>query len=222
MAKNLPGRLACECDKPLLFTHLLNCEHFITFGSKVYYNVRDQIYVMRKSYFINSFSKLLLSKLILDDPNFDSTGDKRASIGLTRGDLVVSVLNGSCTIIDAMSIDPCKSSNQHFLSYVNTPLCAAKIYKIAKYAKCPSSVNKNLNTSHAQYNLCPFPFSLLGSYGKTALAHLEDFTVVVKDRTGRISNPVYWQNRIVFSIYKEMLKLISDSLSSFGRFQNLW
>ncbi|KAL0224338.1 hypothetical protein P9112_003728 [Eukaryota sp. TZLM1-RC] len=59
----------------------------------------------------------------------------------------------------------------------------------------PASVNEN---SHPQYNLCPFVFSLLGSLGKAAMAFLEDFVVVVKERTGRIFNRVYWQNRIVF------------------------
>ncbi|KAL0223415.1 hypothetical protein P9112_002805 [Eukaryota sp. TZLM1-RC] len=153
---NLPNHLTCKCGKPLLFTHLLNCKHFITFRSKVHNNVRDQIYVMCKSYRVDSFLEPLLSKLILDDPNIDSTRYNRASMGLTRGDLVVPGLNGSFTILDAMSIDPCNSSNEHLInSDVNNPLLAGEKYKIAKYAKPISSVNEN---SHAQYNLCPFVF----------------------------------------------------------------
>ncbi|KAL0216466.1 hypothetical protein P9112_008650 [Eukaryota sp. TZLM1-RC] len=145
---NLPNHLTCKCGKPLLFTHLLNCKHFITFRSKVHNNVRDQIYVMCKSYRVDSFLEPLLSKLILDDPNIDSTRYNRASMGLTRGDLVVPGLNGSFTILDAMSIDPCNSSNEHFInSDVNNPLLAGEKYKIAKYAKPISSVNEN---SHAQ------------------------------------------------------------------------
>ncbi|KAL0222910.1 hypothetical protein P9112_002300 [Eukaryota sp. TZLM1-RC] len=179
-------------------------------------NRLDQIYVMCKSYRVDSFLEPLLSKLILDDPNIDSTRYNRASMGLTRGDLAVRGLNGSFTILDAMSIDPCNSSNEHFInSDVNNPLLAGEKYKIAKYAKPISSVNEN---SHAQYNLCPFVFSLLGSLGKAAMAFLEDFVVVVKERTERIFNRVYWQNRIVFSIFKGIVKLISDSLSSFGKF----
>ncbi|KAL0227096.1 hypothetical protein P9112_014420 [Eukaryota sp. TZLM1-RC] len=148
---NLPNHLTCKCGKPLLFTHLLNCKHFITFRSKVHNNVRDQIYVMCKSYRVDSFLEPLLSKLILDDPNIDSTRYNRASMGLTRGDLVVPGLNGSFTILDAMSIDPCNSSNEHFInSDVINPLLAGEKYKIAKYAKPISSVNEN---SHAQYNL---------------------------------------------------------------------
>ncbi|KAL0206405.1 hypothetical protein P9112_001712 [Eukaryota sp. TZLM1-RC] len=60
--------------------------------------------------------------------------------------------------------------------------------------------------------------SLLVSLDKAVMAFLEDFKVDVKERTGRIFNRVYWQNRIVFSIFKGMVKLISDSLSSFGKF----
>ncbi|KAL0225846.1 hypothetical protein P9112_013170 [Eukaryota sp. TZLM1-RC] len=115
-----------------------------------------------------------------------------------------------------MSIDPFDTSNEHLInSDVNNPLLAGEKYKIAKYVKPIFSVNEN---SHAQYNLCPFVFSLLGSLGKAAMAFLEDFAVVAKERTGRIFNRVYWQNRIEFSIYKGMIKLISDSLSSFGKF----
>ncbi|KAL0207565.1 hypothetical protein P9112_012193 [Eukaryota sp. TZLM1-RC] len=106
-------------------------------------------------------------------------------MGLTRGDLVVPGLNGSFTILDVMSIDP----------YVNNPLLTGKKYKIAKYAKPVSSVNEN---SHVQYNLCPLAFSLLGSLGKAAMAFLEDFDVVVKERTGRVFYRVYWQNRLFF------------------------
>ncbi|KAL0207106.1 hypothetical protein P9112_012817 [Eukaryota sp. TZLM1-RC] len=159
---------------------------------------------MRESYRVDSFLEPLLSKLILDDPNIDSTRYNRAFMGLTRGDLVTP------------SIDPCNSSNEHLInSDVNNPLLADEKYKIAKYAKPISSINEN---SHAQYNLCPFVFSLLGSLGKAAMAFLEDFVVVVKERTGRIFNRVYWQNRIVFSVFKGMVKLIFDSLSSFGKF----
>ncbi|KAL0218472.1 hypothetical protein P9112_004125 [Eukaryota sp. TZLM1-RC] len=115
-----------------------------------------------------------------------------------------------------MSIDPCISSNERIInSDVNYPLPAEEKDKIAQYAKPISSVNEN---SHAQYNLCLFLFCLLESLGKAALDFLEDFVVVVKERTGRILNRVYWQNRIVFSIFKGMIKLISDSLSSFGKF----
>ncbi|KAL0226776.1 hypothetical protein P9112_014100 [Eukaryota sp. TZLM1-RC] len=79
----------------------------------------------------------------------------------SRGDLVVPGLNGSFTILDAMSIDPCNSSNEHLInSDVNNPLLAGEKYKIAKYAKPISSINQN---SHAQYNVCPFVSSMIGS-----------------------------------------------------------
>ncbi|KAL0216644.1 hypothetical protein P9112_008828 [Eukaryota sp. TZLM1-RC] len=173
---------------------------------------------MCKSYRVESFLEPLLSKLILDDPNIDSTCYNKASMGLTRCDLVVPGLNGSFTILDAMSIDPRNSSNEHLInSDVNNPLLAGKKYNTAKYAKPISSVNEN---SHAQYNLCPICYFFLGSLVMAAMAFLEDFVVVVKERTGRIFNRVYWQKRIIFSIFKGMVKLISDSLSSCGKFSD--
>ncbi|KAL0214539.1 hypothetical protein P9112_006723 [Eukaryota sp. TZLM1-RC] len=127
---------------------------------------------MCKSYRVASFSEPLPSKIILDDPNIDDACYNRASMDLTRGNLVVPVLNVSFTILDAMSIDPCNSFHcEHFInSDVKNSLLAGEQHKIAKYAKSISSVNGN---SHVQYNLCPFVFSLLGSLGKAAMASLK-------------------------------------------------
>ncbi|KAL0226606.1 hypothetical protein P9112_013930 [Eukaryota sp. TZLM1-RC] len=84
---------------------------------------------MCKSYRVDSLSEPLLSKLILDDSNIDSTHYNKASMGLTRGDRVVPGLNGSFTILDAMSINFCNSCNEHFVnSDVNKPLFAGEKY----------------------------------------------------------------------------------------------
>ncbi|KAL0208816.1 hypothetical protein P9112_011403 [Eukaryota sp. TZLM1-RC] len=90
---------------------------------------------MCKSYRVDSFSEPLLSTLILEDANIDSTPCNRASMGLTRVDLIVPSLNGSFTTSAAMSVNPCYSFNEHFInSDVNDPLLAGEKYKIAKYA----------------------------------------------------------------------------------------
>ncbi|KAL0208020.1 hypothetical protein P9112_010607 [Eukaryota sp. TZLM1-RC] len=136
-------------------------------------------------------------------------------MGLTRGDFVVVGLNCGFTVLNALSIDPSNSSNEHFISSnVHKSVFAGKIYKTAKYAKSISSVNEN---SPAQYNF-PFVFSLLASIGQAAMAFFENFNVVVEGRTGRIFNRVYWQNRTVFSTFEGMEILTSHSLSSFGKF----
>ncbi|KAL0211012.1 hypothetical protein P9112_009310 [Eukaryota sp. TZLM1-RC] len=157
---------------------------------------------MCKSHRIDSSLEPLLSKLILHDFNIGSTPYIRTSMGKdkTKGDLVVPGLNGSFTILDAMSFDPCNFPNEHFInSDVNNPLLAWKKTKIAKYAKPFSSVNE---ITHTQNYLCPFVFSLLGSLGKFTLGFLEHFNVVVKEKTGRVFDRVYWQNRTVFSSYQ--------------------
>ncbi|KAL0208834.1 hypothetical protein P9112_011421 [Eukaryota sp. TZLM1-RC] len=71
---------------------------------------------MCKSFRVDSFLEPLLSKLSLNDPNIDGTRYNKASMGLTRGDLVDNGLSGSFTILDAMSIDPRNSSNKHFIN----------------------------------------------------------------------------------------------------------
>ena len=40
---NLPHGLICKCGKNVTLTHLLNCNRFITFRSKVHDAVRDQL-----------------------------------------------------------------------------------------------------------------------------------------------------------------------------------
>ncbi|KAL0205486.1 hypothetical protein P9112_000793 [Eukaryota sp. TZLM1-RC] len=75
-------------------------------------------------------------------------------MGLTRGDLVVPRLNCSFTILDAMSIDPCNSSKEHFInSDVINPLLAGEKYNIAKYAKPSSSNNENSRAYYNRYSL---------------------------------------------------------------------
>ncbi|KAL0205263.1 hypothetical protein P9112_000570 [Eukaryota sp. TZLM1-RC] len=116
-----------------------------------------------------------------------------------------------------MSIDPCNTINEHFInSDVNNPLLAGEKHRIAKYAQPISSFPRLM-----KINLCPFVFSFLGSLGKVAMAFLEDFVVVVKERTGRIFNRVYWQNRIVFSIFKGMLNYFLIHSLLLGNFLNL-
>ncbi|KAL0216420.1 hypothetical protein P9112_008604 [Eukaryota sp. TZLM1-RC] len=69
---------------------------------------------------------------------------------------------------------------------------------------------------HAKYNLCQFVFSLFGSLAPTAIRFLADFAMIAKRRTNRNFNRLLWQNRIVFSIFKGMLKMVSDALLSLG------
>ncbi|KAL0223332.1 hypothetical protein P9112_002722 [Eukaryota sp. TZLM1-RC] len=129
---NLFNHFTCRSGKPLLLTHLLNFKQVITFRRKVHYNDRDQIYVMCKSCRVDSFLEPLPSKLIHDDPNIDSARYRRGSMGLTRSELVVPGLNSSLTILDAMSINPCNSSNEHFInSDVKNLHLAGEKYKIA-------------------------------------------------------------------------------------------
>ncbi|KAL0214373.1 hypothetical protein P9112_006558 [Eukaryota sp. TZLM1-RC] len=52
----------------------------------------------------------------------------------------------------------------------------------------------------------------------TALRFLEDFEMIVKRRTGRNFNRLFWQNRIVYSIFKGKLKMVSDALLSLGSY----
>ncbi|KAL0205402.1 hypothetical protein P9112_000709 [Eukaryota sp. TZLM1-RC] len=181
-----------SCGKTITPTHLFNCNRF---RSKVHDVVRDQLYCMFRSYKIESLLEPLLSNLA-DEADRNSFGD-------SRGDVLVPGLYGSMIIIDVRSTD-------------NSPLRRAEEAKLIKYAEKIWKMNCN---SHTQYLLCPFALSLFGTLGKTAVSFIDDFSSIVKNKTGRIFDRTFWQNRIVFSIFKERHSLISNSLLlSLGRF----
>ncbi|KAL0204978.1 hypothetical protein P9112_000285 [Eukaryota sp. TZLM1-RC] len=202
---NLPHNLICKCSRKITTTHLLNCKHFITFRSKVHDAVRDQLYCMCKSHRIESFWEPLLSNL------FDAEDDFHKN---NRGDVILPGLDGSFILLDVMSVNPCNASNERLVnSEIHNPLSNAENFKFKKYNE---PLSKLASLQHAKYNLYPFVFSLFGSLAPTAFRFLDDFEMIVKRRTGRNFNRLFWQNRIVFSIFKGMLKMVSDALLSLG------
>ncbi|KAL0215047.1 hypothetical protein P9112_007231 [Eukaryota sp. TZLM1-RC] len=202
---NLPHNLICKCSREITTTHLLNCKHFITFRSKVHDAVTDQLYCMCKSHRIESFLEPLLSNL------FDAENDFHKN---NRGDVILPGLDGSFILLDVMSVDPCNASNERLVnSEIHNPLSNAENFKFKKYNE---PLSKLSSLQHAKYNLYPFVFSLFGSLAPTALRFLDDFEMIVKRRTSRNFNRLFWQNRIVFSIFKGMLKMVSDALLSLG------
>ncbi|KAL0214734.1 hypothetical protein P9112_006918 [Eukaryota sp. TZLM1-RC] len=203
--ENLPHNLICKCSREITTTHLLNCKHFITLRSKVHYAVRDQLYCMCKSHRIESFLEPLLSSL------FDAEDDFHKN---NRGDVILPGLDGSFILLDVMSVDPCNAINERLVnSEIHNPLSNAENFKFKKYNE---PLSKLASLQHAKYNLYPFVFSLFGSLAPTALRFLDDFEMIVKRRTGRNFNRLFWHNRIVFSIFKGMLKMVSDALLSLG------
>ncbi|KAL0206743.1 hypothetical protein P9112_012454 [Eukaryota sp. TZLM1-RC] len=162
---------------------------------------------MFKSYKIESCLEPLLSNLA-DEAD-------RYSFGDSCGDVLVPGPNGAMIIIDIRSTDVSNSSNEKLTPSFNSPLRRAEEGKLIKCAEKINNLNSN---SHTQYILCPFAFSLFGTLGKTALSFINDFSSIVKNRNGRIFDRAFWQNRIVFSIFKGMYSLVSSSLLSLGIF----
>ncbi|KAL0226384.1 hypothetical protein P9112_013708 [Eukaryota sp. TZLM1-RC] len=145
---------------------------------------------MFKPYKFESFLEPLLSNLA-DQSDRNSFGD-------SRGDVLVPGLDGSMVITDVRSSDVSNSSNEKLAQSYNSPLRRAEEAKIIKYTEQINNLNSN---SHTQYILCPFAFSLFKNLGKTSLSLLDDFSSIVNNRTGRIFDRTFWQNRIVFSIF---------------------
>ncbi|KAL0223515.1 hypothetical protein P9112_002905 [Eukaryota sp. TZLM1-RC] len=201
---NLPQNLICKCAREITITHLLNCQHFISFRSKVHNAVGDQLCCMCKSHTIEFFLEPLLSNL------FDTEDDFHKN---NRGDVLLPGLDGTFILLGVMSVDPCNASNERLVnSEIHNPLSNAESFKIKKYNE---PLSKLSSQQHAKYYLYPFVFSLFGSLAPTAIPFLADFKLNVK-RTNRNFNRLFWQNRIVFSIFKGMLRIVSDALLSLG------
>ncbi|KAL0214952.1 hypothetical protein P9112_007136 [Eukaryota sp. TZLM1-RC] len=202
---NLPHNLICKCSREITTTHLLNCKHFITFRSKVHDAVRDQLYCMCKSHRIESFLEPLLSNL------FDAENDFHKN---NRGDVILPGLDGSFILLDVMSVDPCNTSNERLVnSEIHNPLSNAENFKFKNTMNlCPNWPVYSMQ----KYNLYPFVFSLLVHLHQLLYVFWMIFEMIVKRRTGRNFNRLFWQNRIVFSVFKGMLKMVSDALLSLG------
>ncbi|KAL0227313.1 hypothetical protein P9112_014637 [Eukaryota sp. TZLM1-RC] len=113
-----------------------------------------------------------------------------------------------------MSVDPFNASNERLVnSEIHNPLSNAENFKIKKYNE---RLSKLFSQQRAKNNLYPFVFSLFGSLASTADRFLADFELIVKRRTNRYFNTLFWQNSIVFNIFKGMLKMVSDALLSLG------
>ncbi|KAL0218835.1 hypothetical protein P9112_004488 [Eukaryota sp. TZLM1-RC] len=146
---------------------------------------------MCKSYRIESFLEPLLSNLSDTEDDFHKNN---------RGDVILPEIDGSFILMDVMSVDPCNASNERLVnSKIHNPLSNAENFKIKKYN---DPLSKLASQQHAKYNLYPFVFSPFGSLAPTAIRFSADFELIVKRKTNRNFNRLFWQNRIVFSISK--------------------
>ncbi|KAL0239902.1 hypothetical protein GEMRC1_010010 [Eukaryota sp. GEM-RC1] len=162
---------------------------------------------MCKSYGIVSFLDPVLAGL------FDDT-DVDKSFGNSR-DVIFPVLDGSFIIADVMSIDVCDDSYKKLAkSDAKNPLLIGEKFKIQIY--CAKSKLLN-STSHSNYLLYPFVFSLYGTLGESASSLLEIFVKIVKEKTSKTFDLRFWKNRIVFAIFKGMVTSVSSALLSLGR-----
>ncbi|KAL0227149.1 hypothetical protein P9112_014473 [Eukaryota sp. TZLM1-RC] len=90
-----------------------------------------------------------------------------------------------------MSVDPCNASNERLVnSEIHNPLSNAENFKFKNTMNlCPNRPVYSMQ----KYNLYPFVFSLFGSLAPTAFTFLDDFEMIVKRRTGRISTDCFGQ-----------------------------
>ncbi|KAL0215001.1 hypothetical protein P9112_007185 [Eukaryota sp. TZLM1-RC] len=145
---------------------------------------------MCNSYHIESFVEPLLRSLDINESVRDSEYGKR------RADVVVPSFDDVMNVVDVVTVDVCKKNAlknaQSEVSPLMTPNC----------------------TNGKNYQICPFAISLYGRLGKTALNFIDDFENLVKKRMNKRFDRRLWLNRIVFTIFKSIPKMISKALMS--------
>ncbi|KAL0224334.1 hypothetical protein P9112_003724 [Eukaryota sp. TZLM1-RC] len=189
---NLPNDLFCKCGAGLTLSHLFNCNRYISYRSTLHDAVRDQIHAMCNSYHIESFVEPLLRSLDINENVRDSEYGKR------RADVVVP---SGC--MQEKCLEKC--------SIRSIPLDDSELYKRKKYA---NPLKELKHVRHVDYQICPFAISLYGRLGKTALNFIDDFENLVKKRMNKRFDRRLWLNRIVFTIFKSIPKMISKALMS--------
>ncbi|KAL0226688.1 hypothetical protein P9112_014012 [Eukaryota sp. TZLM1-RC] len=122
-----------------------------------------------------------------------------------RGDVILLGLDGTFILVDVMSVGPCNVSNERLAySEIHYALSNIENFKIKIYGE---RLSKLSTQQQAKYNLYPFVFALFGSLAHTSLRFVADFEMIVKQGITRNFNSFFWQNRMVFSIFKGMLNL---------------
>ncbi|KAL0210197.1 hypothetical protein P9112_010281 [Eukaryota sp. TZLM1-RC] len=79
---------------------------------------------------------------------------------------------------------------------------------------CLQELKELKHVRHVDYQICPFAISLYGRLGKTAMNFIDDFENLVKRRMNKRFDRRLWLNRIVFTIFKSIPKMISKALMS--------
>ncbi|KAL0226380.1 hypothetical protein P9112_013704 [Eukaryota sp. TZLM1-RC] len=141
---------------------------------------------------LNLFVEPLLRSLDINESVRDSEYGKR------RADVVVP---SGC--LQEKCLEKC--------SIRSIPLDDSELYKRKKYA---NPLKELKHVRHVDYQIFPFAISLYGRLGKTALNFIDDFENLVKKRMNKRFDRRLWLNRIVFTIFKSIPKMISKALMS--------
>ncbi|KAL0226349.1 hypothetical protein P9112_013673 [Eukaryota sp. TZLM1-RC] len=154
---------------------------------------------------IESFVEPLLRSLDINESVRDSEYGKR------RADVVVPSFDDVMNVVDVVTVDVCKKNALKNAQSEVSPLDDSELYKRKKYA---NPLKELKHVRHVDYQICPFAISLYGRLGKTALNFIDDFENLVKKRMNKRFDRRLWLNRIVFTIFKSIPKMISKALMS--------
>ncbi|KAL0205858.1 hypothetical protein P9112_001165 [Eukaryota sp. TZLM1-RC] len=131
--------------------------------------------------------------------------------GQRRADVVVPSFDDVMNVVDVVTVDVCKKNALKNAQSEVSPLDDSELYKRKKYA---NPLKELKHVRHVDYQICPFAISLHGRLGKTALNFIDDFENLVKKRMNKRFDRRLWLNRIVFTIFKSIPKMISKALMS--------
>ncbi|KAL0226881.1 hypothetical protein P9112_014205 [Eukaryota sp. TZLM1-RC] len=182
-----------------------NVELIYSFRSTFHDAIRDQVHVVCNSYNIESFVEPLLRFLDINENVKDSTYGKR------RADVVVSSFDDVLNVVDVVTVDVCKKNALKNAQSEISALDYSELYKHEKYA---NPLKEFKHVRHVYHQICPFAISFYGHLEKTAMNLIDDGEIHIQTRMNQLFDRRMLLNRIVFTLFKTIPKMISKDLMS--------
>ncbi|KAL0215910.1 hypothetical protein P9112_008094 [Eukaryota sp. TZLM1-RC] len=157
---------------------------------------------MCNSYHNESFVEPWLRCLVMNE---------NLKYGKRRADVVVPSFDDVLNVVDIVIVDVCKKYALKNAPSEVFPFGDSELYKRKKYAK---PLKELKHVGHVDYQICSLATSNYGRFGKTVMNFINDFENLVRRRMNKLFDRCLWFNRIVFTIFKSILKTISKALMS--------
>ncbi|KAL0209100.1 hypothetical protein P9112_011687 [Eukaryota sp. TZLM1-RC] len=197
----------CSNSPQLTLRHALNCSKLITYRSSLHDAVRDTVFNMVQIARISCIKEPLL-KETLSLNNFSSDD---------RGDVYCDWIDKSEVIVDFVS---CNVANDTLVNRRKLNPVSALDFKVKekhrKYDKDIEEANADRNTL---LDLIAFPSLINGRLSDEAETFLNDFHIMVQEKTMKRFDILLWRSRTQFAIINRLPRFFNRIREALARQQ---